>query len=457
MTKANTFHEEQGSASILRTWAFLFLLATHAYLGVLLRSIGTLATLHAVLVGIVALFFALRDKTPERIYLMMGYVVGSEILWRMTRADIFWMYAEYLVIVLAIVTIVRFHRTTTGIRSSVIYMALLLTSVPMTLSLPFEIVRKGLAFNLAGPVAFGLSVYSASRFSLPQRWLAPIAFASVLPVVSVAVLATLRVAAGGIVFSSQSSHAASGGYAPNQVSTLMSYASVILFTLVIMKHQWVRYKPVFGTLMLYISAQGILTFSRGGLLNTVAFLTLFLPFLLRDRKTRLRVVGLAIILLPLINFVVAPEIEHLTGTALEERYSTSGTTTGRSTIIREELDIFMESPILGVGPGMSTYLRLQRYGSFKATTHTEYTRLLAEHGVVGVIAFLFFLATYMAMYSRSKYPRAQGFVLAALAWSLTMFVHAATRTLSFAFLAVLAVLWVQAVDDREDGDHVAGS
>lgn len=447
----------KGAASVISTWTLVLLLATHAYLGVLLKGSVTLATLHAVMVGIVALYFALRDQGPERTYLMMGYTVGSEILWRMTRADIFWMYAEYLVIVLAITSMIRFHGATSGIRSSVLYVALLLISVPMALLLPFEVVRKGLAFSLAGPVAFGFSVYSASRLTLPHRWLAPIAFAAILPVVSVGVLATLGVAAGGIVFGSQSNYAASGGYAPNQVSTLMSYATVILFTLLIMQHKWTRFKPVFGFLMLYLSAQGVLTFSRGGLLNTLAFLMLFLPFLLRDRKTRLRLIGLAIILIPLLDFVVAPKIEHLTGAALEQRYSTIGTTTGRYEVMQEELAVFTENPLLGVGPGMSAYLRAHQYGTFRAASHTEYTRLLAEHGVVGAVAFLFFLATYKTMYSRSKYPRAQGFVLATLAWSLTMFVHAATRTLTFGFLAVLAVLWVQAVDDAETKVPDAGS
>ncbi len=449
---------EPNAAPVITTWLFVSLLAAHAYLGVFLKANGAFATVFALLVGIVALALAMWDKSPERTFLMMGYIVGSEILWRMTRADIFWMYAEYLVMVLSVVSILRHRPAVPGIRSSLLYVVPLLLSVPMMLgTMPFDMIRKGLAFNLAGPVAFGLSVYAASRLVIGRSWLPLIAFTAVLPIISVAVLGSIRLAAGGVVFGTQSNVAAAGGYAPNQVSTLMSYGAAILFTLIIMQNSWTRYKAVFIILMVYLSAQGILTFSRGGLLNTLAFLMFFLPFLLRDKKTRLRLIGLAIILIPLLNFFIAPEIESLTGGALERRYSTTGNSTGRTRIMEEELEIFQTNTFFGVGPGMSAHNRLQQFGTFHAVSHTEYTRLLAEHGLVGVVAFLFFLATYKAMYSRSKYPRAQGFVLATLAWSLTMFVHAATRTLTFGFLTVLAVLWVQAVDDGEERVHDAGS
>lgn len=439
------------SAQVVSARTLIILLAVHAYLGVLLKSDASLATMHAVLVGVAGLYFSLRDGMPERTYLMIGYIVGSEILWRMTRADIFWMYADYLVILLSGLSAMRFRKTRTGISTSLVYVLLLLLSIPETLaSLPFEESRKGLAFNLAGPVAFGISVFSASRLELHKSWLVPIAFAAVLPVVSVAVLATRGAVAGGVVFSAHSNYAASGGYAPNQVSTLMSYGSVILFALVIMRHTWSRYKAVFFILMVYFSVQGVLTFSRGGVLNTLAFMMLFLPYLLRDNKTRLRLLSVSVVLIPLLTLVVAPAVEDLTGSAIESRYSTSGNTTGRTQIMKEELALFRENPILGVGPGMSTYIRSRTYGTFHATTHTEYTRLLAEHGIVGALALFFFIITFKSLYRRAKYPRAKGFVLAVLGWSLTMFVHAATRTMTFGFLAVLVALWIQAESSNDD-------
>ena len=62
--------------------------------------------------------------------------------------------------------------------------------------------------------------------------------------------------------------------------------------------------------------------------------------------------------------------------------------TGRAEIYNIDLDIFSEHYITGVGPGQAEELR-ERYGYGKGVSaHTEYSRMLAEHGILGLFSLL---------------------------------------------------------------------
>ena len=62
--------------------------------------------------------------------------------------------------------------------------------------------------------------------------------------------------------------------------------------------------------------------------------------------------------------------------------------TGRALIYEIDLNIFIDHIFTGVGPGQATELR-EVYGYGKqVATHTEYSRMLAEHGLLGLFSLL---------------------------------------------------------------------
>jgi O-antigen ligase len=60
-------------------------------------------------------------------------------------------------------------------------------------------------------------------------------------------------------------------------------------------------------------------------------------------------------------------------------------TTGRAELIESELQAFYDHPITGIGVGKNKEYRLETIGELSAT-HNEVSRMLAEHGLLGVIA-----------------------------------------------------------------------
>ena len=66
--------------------------------------------------------------------------------------------------------------------------------------------------------------------------------------------------------------------------------------------------------------------------------------------------------------------------------------TGRALIYKIDLHIFSDYFITGVGPGQANELR-QQYGyGQQAAAHTEFSRMLAEHGILGLISLIILIA-----------------------------------------------------------------
>ena len=67
--------------------------------------------------------------------------------------------------------------------------------------------------------------------------------------------------------------------------------------------------------------------------------------------------------------------------------------TGRAKIYKIDIDIFYDHLLTGAGPGQATNLReLYGYGHAVAA-HTEYSRMLAEHGILGLLALIILIGT----------------------------------------------------------------
>jgi hypothetical protein len=104
------------------------------------------------------------------------------------------------------------------------------------------------------------------------------------------------------------------------------------------------------------------------------------------------------------------------------------------------LEIWGDHLIFGVGPGMSGQHRQGELNSIQA--HMEYTRLLAEHGVFGLVAIGFLIALSLKSFRQVQSPAQKAFVISLLAWSLLFMFTTAMRTAAPAFLfGLTAIRW----------------
>jgi len=131
--------------------------------------------------------------------------------------------------------------------------------------------------------------------------------------------------------------------------------------------------------------------------------------------------------------VVLPRLDAFTGGALSTRFQNTSST-GRDQIAQADLQIWDENPIFGVGPGESKIEHALYYR--RIATHTEYTRLLAEHGLFGLASGL--LLIIMAAQSfghirKMRSVRAKAMIGPMVLWALLYMTDKAMRLVAPAF------------------------
>lgn len=415
----------------------LVLLILHVPLAFALQRIPYLSTLHALGLALMGLAFVARDRAPDRVVAVITYVCGSEVLWRGTHTLVFWEWGKYASVGLALLAVVRFgSRSRFSETSGLVYAGLML---PSLLVLPY-FNRSEVAFNVSGPVALGLLVYLFSRLSLSPLAVRGALVAMLAPLVSLGALSAFsaftiedfsEVAIGG--------KATTAGIGPNQVSAALGLGVVVTFLLLPMLRRRSS-QGLLAVLGLWLLAQTMLSLSRGGFWTALGAMAAASLFLLRERRLRGLALGAALVLVPTFQYLIFPAIDSLSGGLVGARFA-DDRLTGRDKIVEADLIAFREHPLLGVGPGQSKY---SHDITFKVSSaHTEYSRLLAEHGTFGILAMMLLVWMGFNRLRQPRHPLEKAVALAFCVWTALYMGHSAMRLVAPATLFALAgVRWI---------------
>ena len=126
--------------------------------------------------------------------------------------------------------------------------------------------------------------------------------------------------------------------------------------------------------------------------------------------------------------------------------------TGRLSILGEDIDLWIDNFITGVGVGSSRFLRnLERIG---VSPHVELSRLLAEHGLLGFIySYCFFLLIPIQLYRLNKINTQRAIMLVILAIAILTTFHAAMRTFVTPLFVILSSLKI--TSDLKSGKNIS--
>jgi hypothetical protein len=365
-----------------------------------------------------------------------AYVVGAEVLWRMTSADVYWEVGKYGVAVVVIVTALRLRQLSRRQLLPLLYFLLLLPSVVLLdAATSFDFVRDELSFNLSGPFALAASAFLGCRTTLLPAQLRHLSVALAGPVIAIAVislLATLGMSGGD--FTHGSNFVAAGGFGPNQVSSVLGLAALVAFLSLFDAEASDGFKALMLGVMTLTGVQSALTFSRGGLFTALGAALLGSLYLLRDGRSRARLLIVALVLGVAVNSFLLPRLEAFTQGKLSQRFHDLRPTK-RDVLLRDDLRLWLEHPVSGVGPGGGKAWRESTAGT---AAHTEFSRLLAEHGLLGLGAVLTLLLMCRASLRGARSPASRALVVSLFAWSFLTMSHSAMRTVAPAFVFGLA-------------------
>ena len=435
---------------------YLLILGLHVLLAFLIYAVPFLSKIYGILIPLLGTILLVNSKNKNNeVLLITSYVVGTEVFLRMTGGNAVHELAKYEVIFFFILGMLY-----SGVsKNAIIYLFFILLLLPGVYiganSLGYEVdVRKAILFNILGEVALFVSALYCFNRKVTLNQLEYIIKAIALPLVSMVVYLYLYTPSiRDVVTGTQSNFATSGGFGPNQVSTILGLGMFCFFALLILFSKSKLVFLVHLTLLLMTSFRGIVTFSRGGVFTAIAMMVVLIAVLywFANTKAKSVIVILTISSLIIGGFVWTYSVLQ-TGGMIENRYANKDARGrekvdklgGREEIANTELIMFLENPVWGIGVGKNKEYREQLTG-IDAASHNEITRLLAEHGVFGIVAFIILLFTPLILYFNN---REHIFLLSFFVFWLLTINHAAMRLAAPAFVYALTLLKVSFVDEN---------
>ena len=376
-----------------------------------------------------------------------AYFVGAEVLFRMTKGSISYEAGKYLVILLMLIGM--FYKGISGKGYPYfIYLMLLIPSIfvaSTTLSFDANF-RTNIAFVLSGPVCLGVAALFCYDKKVNIKQLNNILLYMVLPIIANTVyIFFYNPSVRDVLSGTGSNRAASGGWGANQVATILGLGMFIMAARLFTKSSSLGIKILNLIIFSGIAFRAIVTFSRGGVITAILaiFAFIFIYYFKASSKKRSKILLIfALFSVSLLGTWIISS--NQTDGFIDLRYANkdhfgrekSDVTTGRSVIFKEELEGFISNPFLGIGSSRAKDQRMELEGQ-RLTSHSEVSRTLAEHGMLGVI-ILFILIIAPLVY-RTNNKKNYYFYAFLVFWFATIN-HSSMRIAAPAFVYALALL-----------------
>jgi hypothetical protein len=398
------------------------------------------------------IYFALRifmnaDNNKEAL-LACCYFACLEVFLRMNSALFFYEMIKYLVIAFMLAGILIRGFSLKSI-PYVFYLLLLVPSIVVaSQNIPIsESLRKAVAFNLSGPVALGVTAIYCFQRRISSKRLDEILKLAVGPVVMLMFyLFVVTPDVRDVVTNTASNFAASGGYGPNQVATALGIGMFICFIRFLrIRNLWINVMDII--LFLAMTYRGWVTFSRGGVITAFLMIAAVIFTLFFLKRSEFRFSFLPKLGVVFLGLLLAWGYTSLaTSGLIDKRYANEDAagrakedlSTGRAELISIELEAFLENPIAGIGAGQVKYYRAKKDG-IVAASHNETSRLLSEHGSIGILSLLLLILTPLIFRLTHK---GNIYFYAFLIFWIATINHSAMRIAAPAFFYGMGLLYV---------------
>ncbi|WP_426483891.1 O-antigen ligase family protein [Flavobacterium sp. 2] len=435
-----------------KTITYNYLILFHLLIALAVFVLPALSKLYALVIPIVGIYLVNKTKNRNNeVLLVCAYLVGVEVFLRMTGGNFNNEYVKFNLVFFMLLGMIYSSFSP----SSFIYWFFLILLIPCILitasvdQVNID-VKKLLFFNLSGPVCLGIcSIYMYCRriqFSQLQNILSVMG----LPILTTtAYLFLYTPSVRDVVTSTGSNFETSGGFGPNQVSTILGLGIFIFFTQLVLSSKSIKDIILNGCILAFISYRGVVTFSRGGIITGVVMIVCLLFFLYQFSNAKGKTkFGFVLILTSLMGVGVWTYSSIQTRGLIDKRYANKdalgrvkkSALSGREGIMDSEINLFLDNPILGVGAGMGKELRKE--SGDEVASHNEITRMLAEHGMFGIFGLLILFITPLILFINNRqHLYCLSFYLF---WLLTIN-HAAMRIAAPAFVYALSLLSVHII------------
>lgn len=403
----------------------------------------------------------LGDKSSLIPLYVLAYLGGGEMMWRLLNVApaIPHEVGKYgFVLIASIGTIRRYKSIRDWPIIPFLFLMCLVPSMIMWIGdKDLLFARKALVGTLGAPIALATGAMYVKDRRLDQAMINRLALIAIAPIVSVVAIASyntwLQDTKGLLNFGRSSSSAAAGGRGPNQASNTLALGALFCWLAIVHLKVPRLSRLALAGIAVWMVAQALLTLSRGGVAVLVVSITASVLVPLSTPQGRanfpLRNFVWLGLIVSIVTLTIWPSIDRFTSGRLSERYDIAqANTSGRTDIAMAEIEMWQSSPILGIGIG-KVREEIEAYLPIGAYSHTEFTRLLAEHGVFGLFAIILFLAGLWHNFVLAKDVRARAWIAGLGVFTILYMGQAATRTIApvIAYMLTWADLFAPSHDE----------
>lgn len=399
--------------------------------------------------GILAIGFLVvltSSNHREEALMISSYVVGVEVFLRMIKGAISYETGKYGILLFLLMGMLVGPTKQKSNIGFLVYIFLLLVGIAFTQVPDGESLRKAIAFNLSGPVVLGICAMYFYKRPISFSQLMDTLFFMTLPIFSMVVYIYYRTPnLEEMVFGTGSNYTTSGNFGPNQVATILGAGIFVLAAFIFLKVKLSGFLIIDAIFLAYFTFRGLLTFSRGGIFTAGVAFIIFAIFILIYRKGSIQTILKYLAVTSFFILGVWLYTSDITGGMIDNRYASKDRTgkekeitTGRLDVFTNQLESFKEAPLFGIGVGVGKFKREQE-GELVATSHNEVSRLIEEHGLIGVVILILLFAIPIAHFRRSNSFQKAFIVSFFLFWFLTIN-HSAMRVAFPSFIYGLCLI-----------------
>ena len=428
----------------------------HLLIGLLIYIVPFVSKLYAISIILVGYrYVVLRKNANNEALFVAAYIVGAEVFLRMTEGNLFEQFAKYGVMGILLIGMI-YRGFSKNALPYWIFGLLLLPAIFLSFfTLNFDTdIRKAITFNIIGPITLMVSAIYCYQRKISFEQIKTIINMLAYPLMATLVYMYLYTpSVKDVVTNTESNFETSGGFGPNQVSTILGLGIFLFFVKIVLSSKTVLIRNINVLFFVIITFRGIVTFSRGGVITGFVMIIIVVLLLLYYTKSQAKSKVVMLVVFGLFALVGIWSYSSIqTSGLIDKRYANQDARgreklsklTGRERLIESEFKMFLDNPIFGIGVGKNKEYRLETTG-IDAASHNEITRMLAEHGMFGLFGLIILLITPMVLYLNNQQNI---FVFSFVVFWILTINHAAMRLAAPAFVYALSLLKVSFVDEK---------
>ena len=428
----------------------------HLLIGLLIYFVPFVSKLYAISIILVGYrYVVLRKNANNEALFVAAYIVGAEVFLRMTEGNLFEQFAKYGVMGILLIGMIYRGFSKNALPYWIFGLLLMPGVILSFFTLNFETdIRKAITFNIIGPITLMVSAIYCYQRKISFEQIKTIINMLAYPLMATLVYMYLYTpSVKDVVTNTESNFETSGGFGPNQVSTILGLGIFLFFVKIVLSSKTVLIRNINVLFFVIITFRGIVTFSRGGVITGFVMIIIVVLLLLYYTKSQAKSKVVMLVVFGLFALVGIWSYSSIqTSGLIDKRYANQDARgreklsklTGRERLIESEFKMFLDNPIFGIGVGKNKEYRLETTG-IDAASHNEITRMLAEHGMFGLFGLIILLITPMVLYLNNQQNI---FVFSFVVFWILTINHAAMRLAAPAFVYALSLLKVSFVDEK---------